>query len=164
MILQEDVDFLEHYGVKGMKWGVRRDRRAERLASRSSDEKSKSRKTIAKRALMVGGAGIVIGGAIFMAQRNTNMRNINKSSTKRGAKVSSQQIKSSVGKTKMETVQHAQRAYIKQRHLQQMKTNPEFALMTPEKLLARHNKSKAEFDKWLTLKERDLGYLYKGPK
>lgn len=24
MILEEDVEFLEHYGVKGMKWGVRR--------------------------------------------------------------------------------------------------------------------------------------------
>ena len=25
MILQEDVQFLEHYGTKGMKWGVRND-------------------------------------------------------------------------------------------------------------------------------------------
>lgn len=25
-ILEEDVEFLKHYGVKGMKWGVRKDR------------------------------------------------------------------------------------------------------------------------------------------
>ncbi len=28
MPLQEDIDFLTHAGVKGMKWGVRRQRRA----------------------------------------------------------------------------------------------------------------------------------------
>lgn len=29
--LQEDIEFLEHFGVKGMQWGVRRDRRAASL-------------------------------------------------------------------------------------------------------------------------------------
>lgn len=26
-VLQDDVDFLEHYGVKGQKWGVRRSKK-----------------------------------------------------------------------------------------------------------------------------------------
>lgn len=34
--LQEDLDFLEHVGVKGMKWGVRRNRRAELFKKRAS--------------------------------------------------------------------------------------------------------------------------------
>ena len=31
-ILPEDAEFLEHFGMKGMKWGVRRQRRAESTA------------------------------------------------------------------------------------------------------------------------------------
>lgn len=48
MILQEDVDFLEHYGKKGMKWGVRkaasakagakaRSANSERFGNRNND-------------------------------------------------------------------------------------------------------------------------------
>lgn len=40
----------------------------------------------------------------------------------------------------------------------------DYADLTPAKLLAKHNVSKTEFDRWLTLRERSLGYLYKGPK
>lgn len=35
-VLQEDLDFLEHVGVKGMKWGVRRNRRAELFTKRAT--------------------------------------------------------------------------------------------------------------------------------
>lgn len=35
-VLQEDLDFLEHAGVKGMKWGVRRNRRAQAFAKRGA--------------------------------------------------------------------------------------------------------------------------------
>jgi hypothetical protein len=35
-VLQEDLDFLEHVGIKGMKWGVRRNRRAELFTKRAN--------------------------------------------------------------------------------------------------------------------------------
>lgn len=37
-VLQEDIDFLEHHGVKGMRWGVRNDkenRSAKKLEKRT---------------------------------------------------------------------------------------------------------------------------------
>lgn len=40
-------DFLAHYGVKGMKWGVRKDRKAR---ASSSDPKTKKTKTQKARA------------------------------------------------------------------------------------------------------------------
>lgn len=33
-ILQEDVDFLEHYGVKGMRWGVRKKETGQNFVTR----------------------------------------------------------------------------------------------------------------------------------
>lgn len=39
-------DFLEHYGVKGMKWGVRRDRRLSRARRVARGTASKKDKTI----------------------------------------------------------------------------------------------------------------------
>jgi hypothetical protein len=44
MIYQEDIDFLEHYGVKGQRWGVRRDRRANTLKKVGSGKGSGTEK------------------------------------------------------------------------------------------------------------------------
>lgn len=45
--VQEEI--LEHYGIKGMKWGVRRDRRTlDRLAGRKTSSKSTGKKTSAE--------------------------------------------------------------------------------------------------------------------
>ena len=48
--MSEEVDnFLEHYGVKGMKWGVRRySVRKRKSAPRPSDEGAASRKILSK--------------------------------------------------------------------------------------------------------------------
>lgn len=43
MIIDEE-EYLEHYGVKGMKWGVRRNRRAESLARVGRGEGTKGEK------------------------------------------------------------------------------------------------------------------------
>lgn len=43
MILTED-DYLQHFGVKGMKWGVRRQRRLDRASRVASGKASKGEK------------------------------------------------------------------------------------------------------------------------
>lgn len=60
-------DYLEHYGVKGMKWGVRKDRRERTPEQKARRDKAKS---VAKKAA-VGLA--VVGGAVAVgyATRNT---------------------------------------------------------------------------------------------
>ena len=60
-------DYLEHYGVKGMKWGVRKDRRERTPEQQARRDKAKS---VAKKAA-VGLA--VVGGAVAVgyATRNT---------------------------------------------------------------------------------------------
>lgn len=45
--LQSDVDFLAHFGVKGMKWGVRNERRMEKKDAKWA-QKQKNYKTIIK--------------------------------------------------------------------------------------------------------------------
>jgi hypothetical protein len=42
-ILQEDADFLAHYGVKGMRWGVRKDQATSAVKSKVADVKSKAK-------------------------------------------------------------------------------------------------------------------------
>lgn len=42
--LQEDVEFLEHFGIKGMQWGVRRDRRAQGLITVGQGKGTKGQK------------------------------------------------------------------------------------------------------------------------
>ena len=42
--LQEDIEFLEHFGVKGMQWGVRRDRRAAALVKVGQGKGTKEQK------------------------------------------------------------------------------------------------------------------------
>lgn len=49
--LAEDVAFLEHYGVKGMRWGVRRSNRSKkRSGSTPKKRRAPSAKTLSNRA------------------------------------------------------------------------------------------------------------------
>ena len=45
MNIKTTDDFLEHYGVKGMRWGVRRDRRANTLVKVGKGKGTRSEKT-----------------------------------------------------------------------------------------------------------------------
>lgn len=127
-------EFLEHFGTKGMKWGVRK----QPTSSGSSKPKHSKKKIVAGAVVAAG----VVGVGVILAKNH----NIKVGEIQRNAKLK------------------AQNDIIKKHFEQQLKTNPSFATMTPAKLMAQHNASKAEFDRFLTLRERDLGYLYKGPK
>lgn len=57
----ETEEFLAHYGVKGMKWGVRRDRGRSDSSSRSQSGSEKPKRKIDKKKVAI--AAGVIGGA-----------------------------------------------------------------------------------------------------
>ena len=71
---QEVAEFLKHYGVKGMKWGVRRD-----TSNSTSDKKGDKRLSLkdprVKRAVAIGGSITAIAVGAFIASRfsDTNM-------------------------------------------------------------------------------------------
>ena len=44
-----DEEYIEHYGVKGMRWGVRKDRRQGSGGTRKGDDSKKKKKTIRER-------------------------------------------------------------------------------------------------------------------
>jgi hypothetical protein len=59
MIDEEEIDiFLSHYGVKGMKWGIRKDRRTPGVSARTDREARKDAKELARAKMYYGeGAG-----------------------------------------------------------------------------------------------------------
>ncbi len=61
-----DPDFLEHFGVKGMKWGVRKTSDSD-TPSRSSSSKSSKLK---KAAVIAGGVALVAGAAYIAYKMN----------------------------------------------------------------------------------------------
>lgn len=78
--LQEDLDFLAHFGKKGMKWGVRNKRSnsgVEKTPKQSlTSEEIARRKEFRKKALIVGAAATAVIGAgaatIYMKQSGIN--------------------------------------------------------------------------------------------
>lgn len=71
-------DILEHFGVKGMKWGIRKER------STSDGQSNRSRN--AKRIAAGLGIAAAVGGSIFIANRGLRMSSLSKSSKKAGSK------------------------------------------------------------------------------
>lgn len=59
-------DFLAHYGVKGMKWGVRRDRSSSSSSSARSEAAGAVGKAALKSSMIIGAStvGSIVGGAI----------------------------------------------------------------------------------------------------
>lgn len=73
MIIDEEV-FLEHYGVKGMQWGVRRNRRANSLVKVGAGKGGKSEKVRA--ALTVGPIDLIKGRGLKGGAGRKGMRQL----------------------------------------------------------------------------------------
>lgn len=79
-VLQEDADFLAHFGKKGMKWGVRNKRDATGVQSAPkrplTPEEVAHRKAVRKKAIVVGAAATALIGAgvatAYMKQNGIN--------------------------------------------------------------------------------------------
>ena len=65
MILEEDVAFLEHFGKKGMRWGVRSTAVAKPSVPRTPEEQKVRRK---KKAIVAGAALTAYVGAVYIAR------------------------------------------------------------------------------------------------
>jgi hypothetical protein len=101
-------DFLEHHGVKGMKWGQRKQQ--------IGAYKQKAKKT-AKRAAIGAGIGVGVAVAVVLASRNQSMRNLVKNAaTKKGEKLVEKTLTNS-GKTSIVSITRKQRSQIRLQRL-----------------------------------------------
>ena len=163
MIRQTDVDFLEHFGVRGMKWGVRSAKTDAPAATPAQKQVNTERNQMLKRAAIGTGVGIVVVAGLLVASRHVQMSRLSPKAIENGKQAVTKQL-SKQGPTKMSKVKEAQKKAIELHNAKQLLRDPEFARMTPEKLLAKHEAAKAEFDAYLTKLERNQGYIYRGPK
>lgn len=63
-------DFLAHYGVKGMRWGKRKQSAPTRSSSpRQNEAKAKVAKSMGKKVAIIGGTAAVAAGALFLASQ-----------------------------------------------------------------------------------------------
>lgn len=74
--LPQDVEFLEHFGVPGMKWGVRRDRRAGALVSLGSGEGGTISKVRSARDVLRGPVDVVAGRGIRGGSKRRGRRQL----------------------------------------------------------------------------------------
>lgn len=79
-------DFLTHYGIKGMKWGVRRKSSSSDSSGSSSSSSGQTRlKTAGKVAASVAIGGAVAAGAAYLgrnsALRQTRLADMNKNAS-----------------------------------------------------------------------------------
>ena len=195
---EEFEDVIEHFGVKGMKWGVRNN--ASSGSNGPKKDNSARNKKIAGAVLI--GTGVVIAGVIL--KRNSNiklsqMKSLSKSSSdfkkidagfqatikkfdsarvnsvRKNEAVRLNQVRKNEGArlnqvrkneaARLNQMRKAENARIIQNHFERLlKQDRNFATMTPAKLMAEHERSKGLFDNMMTIKERDLGYIYRGER
>lgn len=105
---------LEHFGVKGMKWGVRKadDSMGDRAPTQKTDaEKTAARKATAKKVAIGTGVLIAAAGAAFVAYKLHQNGSLSLSSVKKATKATTPATKSAVKKVVQEPVDiiHASR-------------------------------------------------------
>ena len=85
--MDEEVDtFLAHYGVKGMKWGVRKDRRREGEQTTSDKERLSLKDPRVKRAALAGVAVTgIVAGAFLASRYDVKLSSFNANAVQKGA-------------------------------------------------------------------------------
>lgn len=91
-------DYLAHYGIKGMKWGVRKNRNRSSKPKRTEEQKAKRKQTAKKVAIGVAGAAVVAGGAYAAYKFGPKLKNVS-------MKDIASKRKSKAGKQSFEKVQ-----------------------------------------------------------
>lgn len=69
---QQVDDFIEHFGIKGMRWGIRNQHQLDRVprVARGTAARRQHRKEVAKRVAVVGGAvGVTAVVSALLARR-----------------------------------------------------------------------------------------------
>lgn len=72
---REIIDYMEHFGVKGMHWGVRKDRSSSKSTSEktnASESKEKMSKSDKRKVALAVGIPVLVGGAAMAAAILTN--------------------------------------------------------------------------------------------
>jgi len=69
-------NYLTHYGVKGMKWGVRKDQKRSSRQPRTEEQKAKRKQIAKKVAIGVGSAAVVAGGAYAAYKFGPKLKNV----------------------------------------------------------------------------------------
>lgn len=75
MILQEDVNFLAHFGKKGMKWGVRNAPKTRPLTPRQQQTRNQRNKML-KRSAVVAGVGVTAAVGILAVSHLRTMKSL----------------------------------------------------------------------------------------
>lgn len=176
--MSELSDFLAHYGVKGMRWGVRKSNSE---SNNSTPSTSSKKKTAAKVATGVAIAGVTLLGAKYAHTQLQKNGSISLAKAVRAGKTISTNsdgsyttvVNSGGSKSSAKTVRNVVKAASQGKKIETTKdgytiiVNSGTQMRKPSKevqsIINAHEKSRQEFARWLTLRERDLGYKYKGP-
>lgn len=143
-ILDKDVEFLAHFGVKGMRWGVHKKTPQSRYKTPQTAKSKAGKKSKVKTALKVVATGALLGVPAYLAVRKIQDNKETQFVLDHGRRISEQFVRDN--STKKPWAPGA-------------KYNGEAA-----DLWAKHEAVKQEFDRWLTQKEADAGYRYQGPR
>lgn len=114
MIVDEEV-YLEHFGVRGMKWGVRKQRRKEAYQRLETHRHKQGKLTGWERAGAIGG-GYAIGqvGAIAVMKATGNLQVANLASLPMaiagGLWIRKKQMKSGMGRTPVSSIKTNRKA------------------------------------------------------
>lgn len=99
MIIEQEVDiFLEHFGAKGMKWGVRKAK-VKQTFSKSNPKAKRNKRIVAG----VVATGVVVAGALIAHKSGIRVSSFRRSSSSKGS-AKSAQILAKIGQERFKAI------------------------------------------------------------